>query len=237
MSKNCKRYENEKVQDSCCKENNLDSEMANEINETLKAEDSKNESDNNVNDEKCEGDTSEINLDKEDEETVVIDETVLLKKQLQALKDENSNLKEENKLRSNKLKAVEEKYSNLFSEYDNFRKRTIKEKEGIFNDSCETILKEFLPVLDNLERAVVADGNIEDLKNGVEIIIKSFKSALGKLEVEEISTEGEFDPNVHDAVMHIEDKNLGKNEVTQVFQKGYKRGEKVLRHSMVQVAN
>lgn len=172
----------------------------------------------------------------EDEDTV-IDETVLLKKQIETLREENKSLKEENKLNSNKLKTVEEKYTNLFNEYDNYRKRTAKEKEGIFNDSCEKILKEFLPVLDNLERAIVAGGTLEELKTGVEMIVKSFNVALEKIEVEEISTEGEFDPNLHNAVMHIEDPSLEKNQIAQVFQKGYKRGEKVLRHSMVQVAN
>lgn len=201
--------------------------------------------------EKLQEDTCEDSLDndkaeetegqnetEETEETEkVIDESVLLKKQIEALREENQSLKEENKLNSNKLKTVEDKYTNLFNEYDNYRKRTTKEKEEIFNDSCEKILKEFLPVLDNLERAVSVDGTFDELKTGIEMIIKSFTNALDKMDIEEIPTEGEFDPNFHNAVMHIEDPNLEKNQIAQVFQKGYKRGEKVLRHSMVQVAN
>lgn len=198
--------------------------------------------------EKLQEDTCEDSLDNdkaeetegqnETEETEkVIDESVLLKKQIEALREENQSLKEENKLNSNKLKTVEDKYTNLFNEYDNYRKRTTKEKEEIFNDSCEKILKEFLPVLDNLERAVSVDGTFDELKTGIEMIIKSFTNALDKMDIEEIPTEGEFDPNFHNAVMHIEDPNLEKNQIAQVFQKGYKRGEKVLRHSMVQVAN
>lgn len=198
--------------------------------------------------EKLQEDTCEDSLDNDkaeetegqnetEEAEKVIDESVLLKKQIEALREENQSLKEENKLNSNKLKTVEDKYTNLFNEYDNYRKRTTKEKEGIFNDSCEKILKEFLPVLDNLERAVSVDGTFDELKTGIEMIIKSFTNALEKMDIEEISTEGEFDPNFHNAVMHIEDPNLGKNQIAQVFQKGYKRGEKVLRHSMVQVAN
>lgn len=180
---------------------------------------------------------AEVQNEDVQNEEVVIDETVLLKKQLENLRSENYKLEEENKLNSNKLKAAEDKYTNLFNEYDNYRKRTAKEKEGIFNDACEKILKEFLPVMDNLERASTASGNLDSLKEGVEMIMKSFKDALEKLEVEEISTDGEFDPNVHNAVMHIDDESFGKNQVAQVFQKGYKRGEKVIRHSMVQVAN
>lgn len=198
--------------------------------------------------EKLQEDTCEDSLDNDkaeetegqnetEEAEKVIDESVLLKKQIEALREENQSLKEENKLNSNKLKTVEDKYTNLFNEYDNYRKRTTKEKEGIFNDSCEKILKEFLPVLDNLERAVSVDGTFDELKTGIEMIIKSFTNALEKMDIEEISTEGEFDPNFHNAVMHIEDPNLEKNQIAQVFQKGYKRGEKVLRHSMVQVAN
>lgn len=184
-----------------------------------------------------EGDDNKENNDLQDEKVIVLDEKELLQKQLDALKEENENLKEENKLSSNKLNAIEEKYTNLVSEYENYRNRTAKEKEEIFNTSCEKILKEFLPVLDNLERAIEADGSVDELKRGIEMTIKGFITALQKLEIEEICTEGEFNPNLHNAVMHLEDSAYGKNEIVQVFQKGYKRGDKVLRYSMVQVAN
>jgi len=123
------------------------------------------------------------------------------------------------------------------AEYENFRKRTAKEKEGIYTDACEDVLKNMFPVLDNLERAITVEGSNEDIKKGIEMTIRQFKDSLGKLQVEEISTEGDFDPNYHNAVMHIDDETFGKNQVVEVFQKGYKKGDKVLRYSMVKVAN
>lgn len=153
------------------------------------------------------------------------------------LKMENTTLKDENKFSLNKIKALEERYSNLVSEYDNYRKRTAKEKEDIYTNSCADVLKEFLPVLDNLERAIEAEGSLEELKTGIEMTLKGFKGAFEKLDVEEIPTSEGFDPNYHNAVMHVEDNQYGNNEIVEVFQKGYKREEKVIRHSMVKVAN
>ncbi|WP_142414545.1 nucleotide exchange factor GrpE [Hathewaya massiliensis] len=160
-----------------------------------------------------------------------------LKKELDKLKLENTTLKDENKFSLNKIKTLEERYSNLASEYENYRKRTAKEKEDIYTNSCADILKEFLPVLDNLERAIEAQGSLEELKTGVEMTLKGFKGAFEKLDVEEISTSEGFDPNCHNAVMHIEDSQYGESEIVEVFQKGYKREDKVIRYSMVKVAN
>ena len=145
--------------------------------------------------------------------------------------------KEENKKLNNELEALKDRLLRVTAEYENFRKRTAKEKEGIYTDACVDVLKEIVPNLDNLERALEAEGNIEDMKKGVEMTLKGFKSALEKLGVEEIETEEGFDPNIHQAVMHIEDENFGKNSVAEVFMKGYKRGNKVIRHSVVKVAN
>lgn len=173
-----------------------------------------------------------------DTDKVVADDSDKLS---QALVDEltksNKNLVEENKKMSNENDTLKDRLARTVAEYDNFRKRTAKEKEGIYTDACEDVLKEMLPVLDNLERAISVDGTVDDLKKGVEMTIKQFKNALEKLNVEEISTEGEFNPHVHNAVMHVDDDQYGNNQVVEVFQKGYKRGEKVLRHSMVKVAN
>lgn len=178
--------------------------------------------------EECEVDTDKVVADDSD-------------KLSQALVDEltksNKNLVEENKKMSNENDTLKDRLARTVAEYDNFRKRTAKEKEGIYTDACEDVLKEMLPVLDNLERAISVDGTVDDLKKGVEMTIKQFKNALEKLNVEEISTEGEFNPHVHNAVMHVDDDQYGNNQVVEVFQKGYKRGEKVLRHSMVKVAN
>ena len=115
--------------------------------------------------------------------------------------------------------------------------RTVKEKEGIYTDACTDVLKEMVPVLDTLERAITLDGNLEELKKGIDMTIKGFKDSFEKLGVEEIDATGEFDPNLHQAVMHIEDENTSENQVVEVFMKGYKRGEKEIRHSVVKVAN
>ena len=145
-------------------------------------------------------------------------------------------LKDENKKLSNELDALKERLLRLTAEYDNYRKRTAKEKEGIYTDACTDVLKEVLPVADNLERALAVDGNVEDIKKGVEMTIKGFLNSLEKLGVEEIDTTNGFDPNLHQAISVVEDANLNTNDVAQVYQKGYKKGEKVIRYSMVTVA-
>ena len=145
-------------------------------------------------------------------------------------------LKDENKKLSNELEALKDRLLRLTAEYDNYRKRTAKEKEGIYTDACTDVLKEVLPVADNLERALAVDGNVEDLKKGVEMTIKGFLNSLEKLGVEEIDTTNGFDPNLHQAISVVEDENLNSNDVAQVYQKGYKKGEKVIRYSMVTVA-
>lgn len=145
-------------------------------------------------------------------------------------------MKDENKKLSNEVEALKERLLRLTAEYDNYRKRTAKEKEGIYTDACTDVLKEMLPVADNLERALAVDGNVEDLKKGVEMTIKGFLNSLQKLGVEEIDTTNGFDPNLHQAISVVEDENLNSNDVAQVYQKGYKKGEKVIRYSMVTVA-
>ncbi len=145
-------------------------------------------------------------------------------------------LKDENKKLSNELDTLKDRLLRLTAEYDNYRKRTAKEKEGIYTDACTDVLKELLPVADNLERALAVDGNVEDLKKGVEMTIKGFLNSLEKLGVEEIDTTSGFDPNLHQAISVVEDANLNSNDVAQVYQKGYKKGEKVIRYSMVTVA-
>jgi molecular chaperone GrpE len=153
------------------------------------------------------------------------------------LREESKKTAEENTLIKSENDILKDRLARTVAEYDNFRKRTAKEKEGIYTDACEDILKQMLPVLDNLERAASVEGSIEDLKKGIEMTIRQFNTALEKLDIEEILIEGEFNPHLHNAVMHVDDEQFGKNQVVEVFQKGYKRGEKVLRHSMVKVAN
>ena len=146
-------------------------------------------------------------------------------------------LKEENDKLSKEVEAFKDRLLRITAEYENFRKRTAKEKEGIYADACVDVLKEVIPTVDNLERALAVDGSVEDLKKGIEMTIKGFQTSLEKLGVEEISVEEGFDPNMHQAVMHIQDENYDKNVVAEVFLKGYKKGDKVIRYSMVKVAN
>lgn len=138
------------------------------------------------------------------------------------------------------IAEANDKYTRLYAEYDNFRRRSQKEKEGIYADAYIDALTQILPVLDNLERA--AAYGMEDaehpLAKGLELTLKSFAETMEKMGVKEIAALGEkFDPNVHNAVMHVDDETLGENEVVEVFMKGYIKGDKVLRHSMVKVAN
>ena len=150
--------------------------------------------------------------------------------------DNMRKLKDEKKL-NNEVEALKERLLRISAEYDNYRKRTTKEKEGIYTEACTDVLKEMIPVLDTLERAIAVDGSVEDFKKGIDMTIKGFKGSFEKLGVEEIDATGEFDPNLHQAVMHVQDESFGTNSVVEVFQKGYKRGEKIIRHTMVKVAN
>ena len=167
---------------------------------------------------------SEQNVSEEAQE--VVDEISMLKKN-----------KEEIKKLTNENETLKDRLLRLTAEYENYRKRTAKEKEALYTDACNDVLKEILPVVDNIERAYAAEGSVEDLKKGIEMTMKGLDGAFEKLGVEEIDASGEFDPNLHQAVMHIEDENYDKNVVAEVFMKGYKRGDKVIRHSVVKVAN
>ena len=136
------------------------------------------------------------------------------------------------------LAAEKDKYLRLAAEYDNFRKRSQKEREGLFNDVlCDTV-KKILPVYDNLARALAQECTDEAFKKGVEMTMKQLEDILGKMGVTAIPALGEkFDPALHNAVMHIEDENFGENEIVDEFEKGFRLGDKVIRFSMVRVAN
>lgn len=136
------------------------------------------------------------------------------------------------------LDEQKDKYMRLLAEYDNFRKRSAKERLDISATTVGNTINEILPVFDNFERALNAETTDETYKSGVEMIFNQFGEALNKLGVEIIDPLGEtFDPNIANAVNQIEDENLGENEVAQVFQKGYKIGDKIIRYAMVVVAN
>ena len=131
-----------------------------------------------------------------------------------------------------------EQFLRLAAEYDNYRKRTAKEKENLWTDAKADTAQAFLPVYDNLERALKQETADEAFKKGVEMTMNQLKEVFAKLGITEIDAQGKpFDPNLHNAVMHIEDDNFGENTVAQVFQAGFMLGEKVIRFAMVQVAN
>ncbi len=136
------------------------------------------------------------------------------------------------------LEETQGRYMRMAAEYDNYKKRTAREMDARYTDAKLDILKNILPVLDNFERGMAAECSDSAYKQGVELIFKQFTDLLAQYGVEEIEAQGQtFDPNLHNAVMHIDDEAYGENEIVEVFQKGYKQGDKVLRYSMVKVAN
>ena len=136
------------------------------------------------------------------------------------------------------LAAAEDKYLRLAAEYDNFRKRSAKEKESAWTDSKASTAAAFLPVYDNLERALKAPCSDEAFLKGVEMTMNQLKEVLTKLGIEEIPALNEkFDPNLHNAVMHVDDDTVEENTIVEVFQAGFKTGDKVIRFAMVKVAN
>ena len=134
--------------------------------------------------------------------------------------------------------ALNDKYLRLFAEYENFRKRSQKEKDSLYADIKAETLKKFLPVYDNLVRALDQSTEDEAYRRGVEMIMTQFNTTMEKLGVTEIESLGQkFDPAFHNAVMHVEDAEKGENEIVEVFQKGFLMGDKVIRFAMVKVAN
>lgn len=135
------------------------------------------------------------------------------------------------------LSAMNDKYLRMIAEYDNFRKRSAKERENVYADAYSDVLEAILPVIDNLERALMfADG--EALTEGVKMTLKQFEDSMTHLGVTAFGARGEeFDPNIHNAVMQVEDGELGESQVAEVLLKGYKKGDKVIRYAMVKVAN
>ena len=136
------------------------------------------------------------------------------------------------------LAQKEDQYLRLAAEYDNYRRRSQKEKTDAYQSAKSDAVLAFLPVYDNLERALKQETADEAYKKGVEMTMNGLKEVLSKLGVEEIPALGQtFDPNLHNAVMHVEDENAGENTVVEVFQAGFQSGDKVIRFAMVKVAN
>lgn len=152
--------------------------------------------------------------------------------------EETAEVTTETAAASEALAAAEDKFLRLAAEYDNFRKRTAKEKESIWTEAKAQTVAGFLPVYDNLERALKQETADDAYKKGVELTMKGLQDALTKLGVEMIPAMGEsFDPNLHNAVMHVDDEAVEENTVVEVFQQGFRCGEKVIRFAMVKVAN
>ena len=156
------------------------------------------------------------------------EETVEATEEAEVVVDNNAQL----------LAEEHDKYLRLAAEYDNFRKRSAKEKESAWADSKASTAAAFLPVYDNLERALKAPCSDEAYQKGVEMTMNQLKEVLTKLGIEEIPALGEkFDPNCHNAVMHVDDDSVEDNTIVEVFQTGFKSGDKIVRFSMVKVAN
>lgn len=169
-----------------------------------------------------------------------------IKKEVSAEEKVNAEPKKEKKPRKNaeleKVKAELEQKNDLLlrtaAEFDNYKKRTEREKILVGEYAKASVMKTLLPILDNADRAAEFEQGTEQYNKGIEMIVKQLSDLSGKLGLVEIGTVGEqFDPNIHEAIMHIEDENLGENTVAAVLQKGYKFGDTVVRPAMVQVAN
>lgn len=152
------------------------------------------------------------------------DEIIELKKQIASMKAE--------------IEEKDDRYKRIMAEFENYKKRSAKERESLYDSIISEIVSSFLPVLDNLEKAATAETKDEEYKKGVELMLQQFKDVLHANGVKEIETVGKtFDPELHEAVSSVVDENLGEKEIKEEFRKGYMIGNKVIRHSMVIVAN
>ncbi|MBE6643788.1 MAG: nucleotide exchange factor GrpE [Ruminococcaceae bacterium] len=152
-------------------------------------------------------------------------------------KDTERALQEEIERLKAEIKEKDDKYLRMAAEYDNFRRRSREEKDATYEIAMADTVSEFLMTVDNLERAAFYD-DAEKVKEGLVMIAKSLESVFSKLGVEEVGKVGEkFDPNLHNAVMHIDDDSYGEGEIVEVFQKGYKKGGRIIRFAMVKTAN
>ncbi len=183
-----------------------------------------------ANEDKCEAAESEVNPAADE-----------VKDEKDGNKNQTSEEKHEEEIDSLKkeLADVKDKMMRSLAEYDNFRKRSAKERENAYKFSKANVLTKLLPVIDNFERAAENEtASFEDYKKGIAMIHNQFNEILGNLGVETFGEKGEtFDPNIHTAVMHTEDDAYGESEITDVFSKGYKLGDQVLRPAAVKVAN
>ncbi len=189
--------------------------------------------------------TSTEEVTEDTEETVVDTETEAVAEETEE-REENSSKKktfgkkDKEDPRDEKIAELNDRVTRQMAEFENFRKRSDKEKSEMFDAGAKNVLEKILPVVDNFERALALrpEGADDAFADGMEKIYKGFQKTLSDMGVEEIESEGkEFDPEFHNAVMHVEDESLGENVIAEVLQKGYKFHDTVLRHAMVKVAN
>ena len=173
---------------------------------------------------------------EESTEETVVNEAEKPKKEKKD-KKEDKKLREENESLKKSLDELGDRYTRMLAEYDNFRKRAQKEREGVYNDAVSDVLNSILPVKDSLEMAIKYSDESQ-LSQGVNMTLAKFTEILNKLGVEEFGAQGEeFDPNLHNAVLHVDDESMGESVIAEVLLKGYKKGEKIIRYAMVKVAN
>ena len=152
------------------------------------------------------------------------DEIIELKKQIESQKVQ--------------IDETEDRLKRVAAEFDNYKKRNAKERDGLYNSLVADIVSNFLPILDNFEKAVEAETKDEEYRKGIELVLKQFKDVLASRGVTEIETVGKtFDPELHEAVSSVQDDTKGEKEIVQEYRKGYMIGNRVIRHSMVIVAN
>ena len=152
--------------------------------------------------------------------------------------DGTANVKEQLKQKEQELEDITDRYKRILAEFENHKKRSQKEREGLYNMVLSDVVSAMLPILDNLENAAKVETKDEEYKKGIELVLKQFQDTLKSKGVEEIKALGEiFDPELHEAVSSVQDDTKGEKEIVQEYRKGYKIGTKVIRHSMVVVAN
>ena len=180
-----------------------------------------------------------IEMENENVETVETpaEETATTKKKTKKSDAEIEKLKGELDKKQAEIDELNDKYMRMAAEYENFRRRSAKEREGIYTDAYGDAISQVLPIIDNMERAAMYS-DAQKVSEGVAMTLKSFEEILKKMDITPFGAAGDaFDPELHNAVMHVEDETLGEGVIKEVFQKGYKKGDKVIRYAMVIVAN
>lgn len=173
----------------------------------------------------------------ENEENEVLDENLENKAAETEVENEETT-KQEEVVPKSEYDELDDRFKRVYAEFENYKKRSSKERQTLYNSILGDVVEAILPVIDNLENAVKVETQDENYKQGVELVLKQFKDVLASKGVQEIPALGEtFDPSVHEAVSSVQDDTKGVQEIVQEYRKGYKIGSRVIRHSMVVVAN